>query len=193
MRRYGTPVNTIDPIDIALNNSIEFSGDGNSLKTGKNCCVENISVAFFGNDNQMVIGSDTNVCKSTFVFEGTGNTLTVGDGVLVWDTLSISLLGHGGNVIIGDGCLFSNHVHIRNNDGHKIFNSGSELLNPSRDVVIGARVWVCENVHILKGSVIGNDSVVGAGSVVTGKVYPPNSVIAGNPAKVIRTGIHWKI
>jgi acetyltransferase-like isoleucine patch superfamily enzyme len=53
-------------------------------------------------------------------------------------------------------------------------------------VRIGKRVWIGENACILPGVSIGDGAVIGAGSVVT-KDIPPNSIAAGNPAKVIRT------
>ena len=48
------------------------------------------------------------------------------------------------------------------------------------------RVWIGANVTVLKGVTIGEEAVVGAGSVVT-KDIPPRAIAVGNPAKVIRT------
>ena len=56
---------------------------------------------------------------------------------------------------------------------------------------IGNNVFLGVNAIVLMGAHIGNNSIVGAGSVVTGK-FGDNSVIAGNPAKIIRTGVTVK-
>ena len=50
---------------------------------------------------------------------------------------------------------------------------------------IGDRVWIGANVTILKGVTIGNDAVIGAGSVVT-KDIPEKAIAVGNPAKVTK-------
>jgi virginiamycin A acetyltransferase len=53
-------------------------------------------------------------------------------------------------------------------------------------VRIGHRVWVGANCAVLDGADIGDDVIVSAGSVVSGRI-PPNTVVQGNPAKVIFT------
>lgn len=59
-------------------------------------------------------------------------------------------------------------------------------------VYIGDHVWCGNSVILLKGSKISNDSVIATGSVVCGITSEPNSIIGGNPAKVIKKGISWK-
>jgi acetyltransferase-like isoleucine patch superfamily enzyme len=54
------------------------------------------------------------------------------------------------------------------------------------EVFIGKNVWIGSKVIILKGSKIGDNSIIAAGSVVTGKTFPANAIIGGNPAKVIK-------
>ncbi|HHH55328.1 MAG TPA: acyltransferase [Bacteroidetes bacterium] len=56
-------------------------------------------------------------------------------------------------------------------------------------VKIGKHVWVGANVFIMPGTTIGDYCIVSAGSVVGAKVYPPGSILAGNPARKIGTRI----
>ena len=44
---------------------------------------------------------------------------------------------------------------------------------------------------VLKGSTVGADSIVGTGSLLTGKTYNSNSVIAGSPAKIVKQCVSW--
>lgn len=63
--------------------------------------------------------------------------------------------------------------------------NGTKGPESGAPITIGEDCWICGNVIVLPGVTIGNGSVVGAGSVVTRDV-PPNCVVAGNPAKIIK-------
>ena len=54
------------------------------------------------------------------------------------------------------------------------------------EVKIGKNVWIGNNVTILKNSEIGDNSIVAAGAIVN-KEFPPNVIIGGVPAKIIKT------
>lgn len=88
-------------------------------------------------------------------------------------------------VTIGDNCMFAPGVHIYAAT-HPVKaaerNSGLEIGRP---VTIGNDVWVGGNTTILPGVIIGDRAVIGAGSVVT-KDVPADSVVVGNPARVIK-------
>ena len=63
---------------------------------------------------------------------------------------------------------------------------------PVKDILIGEHVWIGYGATILKGSSLENNSTVGTESVVTGLHLPPNSVAAGNPARIIKYGVNWE-
>ena len=89
--------------------------------------------------------------------------------------------GHGG-IEVGEYCQFGSGVTITTTEHNYSEKSLSETY---KKVIIGNRVWVGTNVTILPGVTIGNNTVVGAGSVVT-KDLPPNSVAVGVPAQIIK-------
>ena len=83
-------------------------------------------------------------------------------------------------IIIGSDVTIAPFVTIRDCDGHKI--NGGEIAKP---IHIGDHVWIGTNAIILKGVTIGDNAVIAAGAVVTRDV-PPYSIVAGNPAKVVK-------
>jgi len=89
---------------------------------------------------------------------------------------------------VGEGCLLSD-ARIMDSDFHAIdAHPGIHRWQTSgraKPVILGPNVWVCAGAMILKGVVVGANSVVAAGAVVTRDV-PPNVVVGGNPAQVVR-------
>lgn len=92
-------------------------------------------------------------------------------------------------VSIGDRCLLGSSVTIVDTDFHPLLpNNRRYERNWSKiataPVIVGNDVFIGAGAMILKGVTIGNGSVVGAGAVVTRHV-PENSIVVGNPAKLI--------
>ncbi len=108
-----------------------------------------------------------------------GNNVDIGFGVVINAQERID---------IGDLTMIGNHAVIIDTDYHGIDG------NPTRTapIRIGNHVWICWGAIILKGVTIGDNSIVAAGSVVT-KDVPPNTLVAGNPAKVIRATTGWTL
>ena len=89
------------------------------------------------------------------------------------------------DVIIGDYCQMAPNVAIYT-AGHPVYPSTrNTAYEYGKEIVIGDNVWIGGNSVILPGVHIGNDVVIGAGSVVT-KDIPDRCIAAGNPCKVIR-------
>lgn len=166
------------------------------IKYGKGCEFYGIPIIICTKDSSMTLG-DGVVCVSSFhsnlaglyqrsiILARAGAKLDIGDdvrmsGVTIYSRESIRVGKHtsiGGNVKIFD------------HDFHPV-NPQERLDHPNsgmktRPVDIGENVFIGVNVIILKGSKIGNNCVIGAGAVVSG-TFEDNTVIAGNPAKVIK-------
>ncbi|MDO5526467.1 MAG: acyltransferase [Prevotella sp.] len=89
-------------------------------------------------------------------------------------------------IIIGHNAAFGCDVVICDYDYHNI-----DINTPkSKPIVIKDNVWIGRRAMILKGVTIGEGAVIAAGSVVT-KDVPPHTLVAGNPAKVIKNGVNW--
>lgn len=90
------------------------------------------------------------------------------------------------SVRIGDDCMVGDQVSIIDADFHEI---DPETRNRSAGsiapVTIGNNVWLGSKVMVLKGVSIGDNSIIGAGSVVAHSI-PENVIAAGVPAKIIR-------
>lgn len=92
-------------------------------------------------------------------------------------------------ITIGEGVQMGRGVTIRdNNGGHFIARQG---YKDKRPVIIGDRVWLCEGATIMSGVKIGNGAIVGAHSLVMSNV-PANTIVSGNPAKLVDVDVLWK-
>ena len=120
-----------------------------------------------------IIGSGCNICSHCFIENDVfiGNNVTIKNGVQIWDGSLIE-----DNVFIGPYVTFTNDKMPRSK------NYQNKLQGPhiKKGASIGA------NSTILPGIIIGEFAMVGAGSVVT-KDVPDYILVAGNPAKVIRS------
>jgi len=110
--------------------------------------------------------------------------IEIGDGN--WFNNNVSLVANE-RIVVGNGCQIGDLVAIYDCDFHELDPKNRiRSAGPSAPVVIGNNVWLGSRVMVLKGVTIGDNSVVGAMSVVT-KSIPANCVAAGNPARVIRS------
>ncbi len=89
------------------------------------------------------------------------------------------------SIVIGDACMIAHGVYISDADWHGIYDR-AQPVGETKPVVFEDNVWIGDSAIICKGVTIGKNSIIGAGAVVT-KDVPPNSIFAGNPAKLVKS------
>lgn len=104
-----------------------------------------------------------------------GNNVSIAEFVHIWG---------GGGIEIGDDVMIASHTAITSitHDPQAKIYRGTLI---KKKVKIGNNVWIGAGSVILPGIIIGDGAIIGAGSVVT-KDVPPNTIVAGVPAKPIR-------
>lgn len=165
-------------------------GSGSVLYKGSN--IVNIQ----SNRNKITIGSNCHIKGELLVFAHGGKIelgeyCYVGDNTRIWSAGNIRI---GNRVLISHNCnLFDNDTHpldpeLRHKQFKAIITTGhpTDIDLKEKDIIIEDDVLIGANSIILKGVTLGTACVVGAGSVVTRDV-PPYAVVAGNPAKVVKT------
>lgn len=145
-----------------------------------------------GAGNLLLIGDDVRWCVLDARFVSNRALVSVGRGS-IFNGTSIIAEGDECGVSIGEGGLFAPGTTIRNSDLHGLYTLADDRwLNPPAPVVIEPYVWFGQDALVLKGAHVGGGSVVAARSVVSGAT-PRYAVVAGAPAKSIRTGVCWAL
>ena len=92
------------------------------------------------------------------------------------------------HIKIGKSCRIANDCLVQDTNFHKTIYNDGFISEVSDEIIIGNYVWICPKSVILKGVHIGDGAIIATGSVVT-KDVPSYSMVAGVPAKVIKTGV----
>ncbi len=109
------------------------------------------------------------------------------DGIIIGDHVLISpgvRISAANSIKIGDSCMLASNAYITDSDWHGIYDRSQPPGKTSR-VILKENVWIGDSAIVCKGVTIGENSIIGAGSVVTCDI-PPNVIAAGNPAKTIK-------
>lgn len=155
--------------------SVNFNGDNATLYIGDNCDLKQLQIRSRQHNDFVAIGEEVSIA---------GNS--------IW----VSGYGAGNStpaIIVGDDCMFSFDVTIRNSDAHPIFSTRTDLQinEPTGLVHLEPHVWVGEHASILKDTTVGACSIIALGSTVT-KDVSRFSTAMGVPARATQlSDAYW--
>ncbi|MGH7245867.1 MAG: acyltransferase [Candidatus Levyibacteriota bacterium] len=142
---------------------------------------------FQSKKNAISIDDKTQIGYGVRIKAGFDGEIKIGKNVLIDDYSYVSAQQR---ITIEDETMIASHAYIV--DFNHIFplskskkNIGKKNGYTSKPIKIGKYVWIGTHAIILPGVTIGDNAVIGAGTVVT-KSVPANCIVVGNPAKIIR-------
>jgi len=172
------------------NSKIKINGNNNEVYIGKGVKLHNVNIIIKGNNHCLFIGDNCIIKNTEFWFEDSDCKIQIGDGTTI-EGANIASAETGSVVSIGEDCMFSQGIQISTTDSHSIIDANTnKRLNKAENISIGNHVWIGAFAKIMKGVNIGNNSIIGMGSIVT-KAVSDNSIASGTPAKTVKTEVNW--
>jgi acetyltransferase-like isoleucine patch superfamily enzyme len=166
-------------------------GKNNTIMIGSKARLRNCKFTMIGNNCNIIIGGGSTIISNVhFWCQNDHSSIYIGSDFTM-EGGHIAATG-GEYISIGDDCMFSEDVEIRNGDSHAIIDVLSQKrINYEKPVTIGDHVWITAHVRILKGVTIPSNTIIGNSSLVTSSLEKENAIYSGIPAKLIKENINW--
>lgn len=170
---------------------IKIEGTNNTIIVEDFSRLINSNIYIHGNNNIISIGPRCYLYKADFYIEDDGCEIRLGTHISIDGATHFAAI-EGRKIFVGNDCMFSQNIFVRTGDAHSILDLETrKRINPSKNVSIGNHCWIGMNSTIMKGTRIGDNSIVGAGAILSGDFIDGNCVIAGIPGRIIKSNIDW--
>ncbi len=137
---------------------------------------------------RLTVHGNAEIFRGTTVLIGDNAHLEIADKSYINFNSTVTCFEH---ISVGSGCAISWNTNIFDGNAHELVVDGTPRPR-TKPVVIGDEVWIGAGATIMSGVTIGDGAVVAASSVVTADV-PSATVAAGNPARVVRKDVTWRM
>ncbi|UXI01455.1 acyltransferase [Photobacterium sp. TY1-4] len=171
-----------------LRNKVRIS-EHNHIDISPKSRIRQCDISIKGSNNTLIIKDGVNIKGSIIEINGNHCTLIFEEGSVIGERCYFSCREDNTKLSVGKNTMFSRNIKIMTSDGHDIYQNGHRI-NPAKDIYIGEHVWIADNVTVLKGTSIGDHSVIGMNALVT-KDIGDNKLAVGSPAKAIKDNITW--
>lgn len=177
---------------ILLDVTFDIEGSNNYIEIRDGSVLRHTVFFIRGNNHNIIIENDCIFSQGGVIWmEQDNGYLSIGHNTTM-ENVHIAVTENNSSVLIGKDCMFAYDIEIRTGDSHSILDLESrKRINKAKNIVIGNHVWLAAHCRILKGVNILDNCVIGSDSVVTKSCEHPNVILAGNPAKIIKTNIIW--
>ena len=132
-------------------------------------------------------GANVKICRGFGIDLHNNSSLRIGSSSYINTNVNFECFNE---ICIGNRNYIAYNVYFQDDSAHKII---SNSTNQHSSIRLGDCCWVCSNVHFYKSTSIGTCSVVASFSKVGGIVSPDHCLLSGNPCKIIKENIEWKV
>lgn len=175
--------------------SVSFKGEKSEVVFHKPLPKFKFCKIVCGDNCYIEIGSSNYLIKKLRILaQGNNSICKIGNNFSLVNTCEIVIRPENNTFVeIGNDCMFASRILIRAQDGHIIRDlKTGRILNKGKDIKIGNHVWVANDVTILKGVEINDNTAIALGAVATQGEYFSNSIYAGVPARLVKSNILWE-
>lgn len=146
------------------------------------------STLWLGNRSSFICKGRVDIREGSQIILFEDSTLEIGDSVV----LNGCVIQSATSITIGNNSSITAGTLVQDTDFHPSYEKDGSPKPYKKPISIGNNVWIASRCIILKGVTIGDGAVVASGAVVTHDV-PPYTLVAGNPAKVVKENIiSWR-
>lgn len=175
---------------VFMNSRYDIVGNNIRVEIMPGAVLSDIRIFMRGDNHKLIIGERCSMKGGDFYFEDDHCTVEIGQNTTI-ESAHFAVTEPGKSIIVGQDCMFSSGIELRTGDSHSILDfTTKRRINYAKDIHVKNHVWIGANAIVLKGVTLGNNSIVGTGSLVTSDV-PDNCIAAGIPAKVVKENIDW--
>lgn len=197
-----------------FSNSKSVKGRGNSVSIHNSVMFKKVKINVYGHNNKVFIKQNSRLKNTDITIKGDNNVIELGEKIMVYESCVFLMEGNNSSIQIGnkttigsasiftgesntslqigEDCMISRQVRMNTSDFHSILEADTnKRINPPGNIFIGNHVWIGREVIIHKDSKILNNTIIGIRSFVNKSFAESNIIVAGTPAKKLKTGVTW--